>query len=119
MKTFNLKTSDIYDSSETLGNEEERFERLIALGSVLYQPTIVYNKVVIEKFTVINARNLSDQKLLIILRADKGGDVIARWKSIKYNYEMSSYYSRKEDALYIAKEFVKKILESCDLIEID
>jgi hypothetical protein len=112
MKNYNPKTSDISHISETLGDDKERFERLIALGTTLYKPVIKFSEVQIEEYTVINARNALNGKLLIVLQNKRGDSHIAHWKSIKYNFEMGCYFSKKEDAIYIAKEHLNKIINS-------
>jgi hypothetical protein len=115
MENYNPKTSDISHISEQLGSEDERFERLIEIGRTLYKPVInVFGKVIIEEHTVINARNALDRKLLIVLKGKNESSQIVHWKSIKYNFEMGCYFSRKEDAIYIVKEHLRKIVIDSD-----
>jgi hypothetical protein len=114
MKNYNPKTSDISHVSESLGDEKERFERLIELDRTLYKPVVSFDKLCIEEYTVINARNALNAKLLIVLQDKRGSNQIVHWKSIKFNYEMGCYFSRKEDAIYIAKEHLKKIVSDSE-----
>lgn len=119
MTNAELNSSDIYGLMDFPKDEQERFERLIKVGSTLYKPSIQFNKVVIEKFTVVNSRNVTDQKLLIILKPESGDPIFARWKRIKFNDGFEDYYSRKEDAIYIARKHIKKLVDSVNNMVVD
>ena len=112
---YDPKKSDIFGESETITDNDKRFEDLITIGNTLFRASILFGRAHIEEFTVINARNLTTQKLLIVLRPKgRGADIVVKWKSIKFNYELSDFYSRKEDAIYILKEYLKKINDSIE-----
>jgi hypothetical protein len=119
VKKYNPKTSDISHVSETLGDEKERFERLIKIGGTLFKPTVSFGKTCIEEYTVINARNALNNKSLIVLQGDRENIQIVHWKSIQFNYSMECYFSRKEDAIYILNEHLKKIVTDSEQLMVD
>jgi hypothetical protein len=121
MENFDVKKSDIWMLGEETTKEEDRVVRTATPGTVVYKPVMGFGKVEIERYVVLN------------LYADHGGGyciVVARlrraeldsyaaldrkvtsWKRFKFNNEMGDFYTRKEDAEYIARCHVRKISET-------
>lgn len=107
-ENYDPLNSDIYGYG-TILNNDERFKHLISLGQILYRPRIIGLTCEIEEFIVINSHNALNGKLLIVLQGSRDAH-IARWKSIKFNDEFSDYYSRREDAVFIAKLKINEML---------